>query len=219
MFARKVEARPGEMFAGLEEAIGYADEAKRATLRYRAFMANLERLRRPGRYLDVGAGPGVVAAMVARRWPEVKITALELSAAMCAVGRVHVARQGLEDRIEFVQGDAADPALLRSLGQFDLIYSTFSLHEWAEPRPVIDSLLLSLAEGGALYIYDLRRVWWLYPVPLKGGFFQSVRASYQGREIEAILQGYPAGWTEVKEESPFLLSVIIRPAAGHVQVA
>ena len=211
MFARKVEAQPGEMFAGLKEAREFAAEAGKATMRYRAFLETLERLRLPGRYLDVGAGPGVVTAMVARRLPDVKITALELSGAMVEVGREYVARQGLLDRIDYVQGNAADPALLQSLGQFDLIYSTFSLHEWAEPRPVIDSLLLGLAERGVLFIHDLRRVWWLYPVPLQGGFFQSLRASYQGREIEAMLQGYPRDWYEVREELPFLLSVIIRP--------
>ncbi len=211
MFARKVEARPGEMFAGLEAARAFAVESEKATMRYRAFLENLARLRISGRYLDVGAGPGVVAAMVARRWPQVKITALELSGAMVAVGQEYVTRQGLLDRIEFVQGDAADPALLQSLGKFDLIYSTFSLHEWGDPRPVIEGLLPALAERGVLFIHDLRRVWWLYPVPIKGGFFQSVRASYLGREMEAILQGYPRGCYEVKEEFPFLLSVIIRP--------
>lgn len=159
MFARRVDAKPGEMFAGLEEAREFAAGAEKATMRYRAFLENLERLQIPGRYLDVEAGPGIVAAMVARRRPEVKITGLELSEAMVAVGQEYVARHGLQDRIEFVQGDAADTALLQSLGKFDLIYSTFSLHEWAEPRPIIDNLLLGLAARGVLFIHDLRRVW------------------------------------------------------------
>jgi predicted O-methyltransferase YrrM len=200
------------MFAGVEEAREFAAGAEKATMRYRAFLETLERLQIPGRYLDVGAGPGIVAAMVARRRPEVKITALELSEAMVAVGQEVVARQGLQDRIAYVQGDAADRTLLQSLGKFNLIYSTFSLHEWAEPRSIIDTLLLGLAESGVLFIHDLRRVWWLYPVPVKGGFFQSVRASYQGWEIEAMLQGYPTGCYEVREEFPFLLSMIIKPA-------
>jgi SAM-dependent methyltransferase len=124
-----------------------------------------------------------------------------------------VQAQGLQDRVEFVIGDAADASLIKSLGKFDLIFSTYTLHHWTQPRQVIDNLLAALADTGILFLHDLRRVWWLYWIPSQSGFFKSVRGAYVRQEIEELLTGLnPAGY-EIKNEIPFLQSVIIKKAA------
>jgi hypothetical protein len=52
-------------------------------------------------------------------------------------------------------------------------------------------LLAALADDGLLFLHDLRRVWWMYWVPIKNGFFQSIRGSYVPTEMEELLQGIP----------------------------
>jgi SAM-dependent methyltransferase len=210
MFERKIEIHQEEAFEGLETAKRYAENAQKSTMRYRSFLERLKSLGLEGRYLDVGAGPGVLAGIIAQNYPNVEITALELSAAMVKVGKECLASKGLQDRIKFVIGDAEDEELMPTLGQFDLIYSTYALHFWQNPRQVIDNLMANLADNGVLLIHDLRRVWWLYYFPIRSGFIKSVRGSYVRAEVEEILKGLSPECYEIKNEFPFLHTLIIR---------
>ncbi|NLO27412.1 MAG: class I SAM-dependent methyltransferase [Actinobacteria bacterium] len=212
MFERSVSERQSESFASVEAAWKYARRVQRSRRRYEAFLKHLKALGITGRYLDVGAGTGTPAVTVAEDHPEVEITALELSPAMIQVGKEYVRSRGLQDRIIFVLGDATDEGTIEALGEFDIIYSTFSLHHWEAPAVVIRNLLNSLRGSGVLYLYDLRRVWWLYCIPVHKGFFASIRGAYVAGEIRELLGGLGVVSYEVKNEPPFLLSVIIRKA-------
>ena len=210
MFKRKVEIHQDEAFEGLESARAYAREAEKSTRRYMAFLDHLEKLDVEGRVLDVGAGPGILTATVAQIYPDIELTALEISASMVTVGKDHLQNKGLQNRINFVVGDATDANLLQSLGQFDLIFSTYTLHHWDNPRRVIDNLTGILADNGVLFLHDLRRVWWLYWIPSQSGFIKSIRGSYVREEIEEILTGINPACYEIKNDIPFMQSVIIR---------
>ena len=211
VFKRNAESHQAEAFAGLEAARRYAEAAQKSTRRYMAFLERLEGQGiEEGRYLDVGAGAGILTCLVAQKFPQVEITALELSQAMVTVGQEVLLDKGLQDRINFVRGDATDTELIQSLGKFDLIFSTYALHHWEQPRHVIDNLLAALAPGGLLFLHDLRRVWWLYWIPAKNGFFQSIRASYLPAEIEDLLPGLSPERYELKQEFPFMVSIFIR---------
>jgi len=210
MFERKAEMHQEESFAGLETAKKYAEKAQKSRMRYRAFLNNLESLDIQGKYLDVGAGTGNLAMIVAQNNPKVEITALELSADMVTVGEENIRKKGFQDQIKFIKGDAAEKELLTELGQFDLIYSTYSLHHWKNPRKVIDNLMSNLGDHGAIYLYDLRRVWWLYWIPIRHGFFNSIRAAYVISEVKEMLAGYRPEHCEIRYEFPFMQSVIIR---------
>jgi methylase of polypeptide subunit release factors len=88
VFKRKIETHQQEgAFMGLEAAKEYAESAQKSTMRYRTFLENLEVLNIEGRYLDVGAGPGILAGIIAQHNPNVEIIALEVSADMVAIGR------------------------------------------------------------------------------------------------------------------------------------
>ena len=210
MFKRKIEIHHEEVFEGLGAARQYAEEAQKSKMRYKAFLERLKSLDIKGRYLDVGAGSGVVAGTIAQHYPDVQLTALELSADMAAVGKEHLKDKGVQDQINFVVGDAADEELVHSLGKFDLIYSTYALHHWKNPRKVIDTLMTRLTDKGLLFLHDLRRVWWLYWIPSQSGFFKSIRGAYIRAEVQDILKGLNPEYYEIKNEFPFLLSIIIR---------
>jgi SAM-dependent methyltransferase len=210
MFKRKIENHQEEAFVRSGAIQEYAESAQKSTLRYRAFLNNLKSLSIQGRYLEVGSGPGILAGIIAQNNPDVEITALELSTDMVTVGTRYLKSKGLQDRIKFVIGDATDERLIKELGKFDLVYSTYSLHHWENPRKIIDNIMTSLADNGVLFIHDLRRVWWLYWVPIQNGFFNSIRAAYVRGEIEEMLKDFRFGFYETKNEFPFMHSLIIR---------
>jgi SAM-dependent methyltransferase len=209
MFERKVESHQEEAFLGIENARKYAESAQKSTLRYRAFLENLQSLDVEGRYLEIGAGPGVLAVEIARARPEIEITAVEISPDMATVGGKYVAENGLEDRIEFVIGDAEDEGLIDSLGEFNLVYCTYTLHHWVDAAKTISNLNCAVANDGVLYLYDLRRVWWLYWLPIHNGFFKSIRAAFTPAEVRSMLQGSGFEDYKIKTEFPFMQSIFI----------
>ena len=73
---------------------------------------------RAGKILDVGAGCGVIALMMAQRYPEAEITAVEIDPGAADEMRVNVAHSPWEGRIAVVNGDFRDVE-----GRFDLIVS------------------------------------------------------------------------------------------------
>jgi len=210
MFERRVDTKQEEWFESIETAREYAEGAKKSTMKYRAFLETLKSLNIKGRYLDIGAGPGVLTVMIAQEYPDIEITALEVSPHMVSLGREYVEEKGLQDRIHCIPGDVNDAGLIETLGKYDLVYSTYTLHHWDDPKGVIRILLGTLKDGGALFIHDLRRAWWLYCLPIQNGFFYSIRASYRASEIREMIESMGIEQCVVKHEFPFLLSVIIR---------
>ena len=210
MFKRITESNQNESFSNINDAINYAESAKKSTMRYKAFLSNLQSLDIKGKYLEVGAGPGVLTVEIARTYPEVEITALELLPDMVTVGQEYVAENKLDDRIKFVVGDVEDEKFIHSLGKFDLVYSTYSLHHWTNSDKAVVNLYSAVNKGGMLYIYDLRRVWWLYWVPIKNGFFNSIRASCLLNEIKLMLSELGIQNTEIQKEFPFMHSIFLK---------
>ena len=210
MFNRKAETHQEEAFTGLDAAREYAENTRKSTTKYRAFFSNLEALGIQGKYLDVGAGTGNLATIISQKSPDVGITALEISADMVTIGEEYIREEGIQDQIKFIKGDSTDREMMDRLGKFDLIYSTYSLHHWENPKKAIDNLMSNLSDNGVLYLYDLRRVWWLYWIPVNNGFYNSIRAAYVRKEIREMLVGLPPESYEIRYEFPFMQTIIIR---------
>jgi release factor glutamine methyltransferase len=74
-------------------------------------------LRKPERIVDVGTGSGIIALTLAKKFPEAKVFAVDISKDALALARENAARLGLSDRVQFRKGD-----LLENLNErFDLI--------------------------------------------------------------------------------------------------
>jgi ribosomal protein L3 glutamine methyltransferase len=69
--------------------------------------------------LDLCTGGGSLAVLAALAWPEVQVTATDLSADALAVARLNVERHGLGERITLAQGDGL--AALKAGQRFDLV--------------------------------------------------------------------------------------------------
>ncbi len=61
------------------------------------------------RIVDVGTGSGAIEVAVASKLPSAAITAIDLSSAALAVGRENAARNGVADRVCFLEGDLLEP--------------------------------------------------------------------------------------------------------------
>ncbi len=71
--------------------------------------------------LDFGTGSGCIAIALATKCPEAKIVAVEISAEALDTARQNAAKNGIVERIEFLQGDGF--GILAPGTQFDLIIS------------------------------------------------------------------------------------------------
>ena len=177
----------------------YIDEHRKAfRWQFGPFLKRISTLDIDGRYLEIGSGPGLLAAEIASRRPNVDITAVELSPGIVRAARGGNAEGGCGSRGRVIAGSADDEALLDGLGRFDLVYSTFSLHHWENPVRTFRLLYRAVADDGVLLIQDLCRTGWLYVLPANNGLIQSVRAAYRPRELESMLHEAGLGRFEIK---------------------
>jgi ubiquinone/menaquinone biosynthesis C-methylase UbiE len=102
--------------------------------------------------LDVGTGPGVLLAELARLRPDLRLAGVDLSPDMVAAAQRNVAPYG--DRATAQVGDVG--ALPFADGSFDLIVSSLSLHHWDDLDSAVRELARVRRAGGAVYIYDFR---------------------------------------------------------------
>lgn len=71
------------------------------------------------RVLEIGTGSGAIAVALAAERKDVQVTATDVSGAALTVARDNAERNGVKERITFLQGDLFVPVT----GQFDLIVS------------------------------------------------------------------------------------------------
>jgi SAM-dependent methyltransferase len=107
------------------------------------------------RMLDLGGGHGGYAALLCRRFPRLAAVVLDLPEA-CRIGAELIARDGLEHRIRFVEGDLTrDP-----FGEgYDLALYINMAHHFTESenRGTFRKLYDSVRPGGKVLIADVVR--------------------------------------------------------------
>jgi len=144
-----------EVIAGQQTAAGYLRMQKILGGFYFRHFFGVPSYQHPaGRILEIGPGSGYQTAEIAKRYPGVEIVAIEPSADMIAVARSYLAGRSLRGNVEFVQGFVGDEGLIVGLGEFDLVYSTFSLHHWSDPVQAYRNLYHALKSGRVLLLYD-----------------------------------------------------------------
>ena len=194
-----------EAIEGIDEVRRYAEAQRRGKFMYKPLVKELQALNVTGHYLEIGAGPGLLAAMLAEENPDLTITAIDLSAQMAEVAFDFFRDHHLQDRINYVVGDVNDENVMLGLGKFDLVYSTLSLHHWKEPERSIRNLWQVVKENGTLYICDFKRVWWLYFLP--GANF--IKAAYNSGEIEEMLYRSQIKNYKIKTSFPYCVQSIV----------
>lgn len=101
--------------------------------------ASLGRFRGAFRWLDVGAGGGELAALLAHRYPEATGTAIDWA------GRP----AGVPDRVDWQLADLNEPF---NAPQADLVISLSVWEHVLDPEAFVRSLIARVAPGGLLYL-------------------------------------------------------------------
>lgn len=112
-----------------------------------------------GRLLDVGSGPGRLAARLAQEVPDLAVTGVDISEAMVERAARRAEEANLAERVRFEAGDVG--ALPFADGEFDGVVSTLSLHHWPDASRGLAEIHRVLKPGGEARIYDLAH--WLWP--------------------------------------------------------
>jgi ubiquinone/menaquinone biosynthesis C-methylase UbiE len=131
---------------------------------------------------------------------------------MINIARSYIEQKGLTSRVKFTEGSVEDAQLVDSLGRFNLIYSSFSLHHWKDPTKAIQNLHRVLKEKGVLFIYDFERHWFTYHnIPLvRKGITESIRASYTPKEISSMVSGLNMRNFQLKRYFPYLSIIVTK---------
>lgn len=108
---------------------------------------------KPGRLLDVATGTGDLAISLARKLPAAKITGIDLSEKMLAIGREKVAKAGLSDRIALTKGDCL--SLPFADGEFDCVTVAYGVRNFENLSQGYKEMARVLAPGGMLCVIEL----------------------------------------------------------------
>jgi ubiquinone/menaquinone biosynthesis C-methylase UbiE len=183
----------------------------------------LKRYTFKGTVVDVGCGPGYLLQIMAKEWPESKLTGVDISKEMVERAKASFDSLGLGSRVDFKEGSSENLPLDDQTQ--DLLVSTGSLHHWADPALAFNEIHRVLKPGGQMLILDLRRdtvrmVLWLFMfaqnVVLRVIGLDTLRrmneplgslfASYTSQEIGEIMS--KTNFSDWKiEEKPFWILV------------
>ncbi len=124
------------------------------------------------RVLDIGCGPGHLAADLARR--SLDVTAIDLDPRMVGQARLRLGPDA-DVRVADVAALPFDDA------SFDVVVSTLSMHHWADKGAGLAEVARVLRPGGTALIYDLGGAF----VPLHGGGYHPVD-HVEGSALEIV---------------------------------
>ena len=175
---------------------------------FKDFFKRFDQIKKVGRYLEIGPGPGYQTGLVAEKYNPNEIIGLEYSSDMVKVAEEYINSKGLNNKIKFLNGAVENTELINKLGNFDLVYSTFSLHHWADPILGIKNLYNCLKDKGVLFIYDFYRGGILYYLKIKRGIWESIRASYTTEEIGGFLKNLNIQSNELDRKGLYMSFII-----------
>lgn len=121
----------------------------------RIIVRELRKYHPRGTLVDAGCGPGYLAAVIARTFPDLRITGSDISEEMTRAAARNLAALGFGDRVEFRQGDVQKLPFEDS--SVDFVISTLSLHHWSDPPQAFREIHRVLKPGGQFLVFDLRR--------------------------------------------------------------
>lgn len=161
-----------------------------------------------GHTLELGPGSGYLGLeWLQSTAGDNDLVGLDMSSDMVDMAKYNAREYGLVKRVKYLLGDGGDMPF--NDGQFDCVFSSASLHEWENPRKILNEISRVLKPGGRFYVSDLRRdvsdfirwfVWLMArPTAVRPYLTSSVRAAYTTGEVEDLLRGTRLrGWAVYK---------------------
>ena len=160
-------------------------------------------------FLDIGSGSGLFSLAARRLGARVHSFDYDPQSVACT-SELRQRYFPNDDEWTVEEGSALDRDYLKSLGQFDVVYSWGVLHHTGKMWDALQAALLPVARGGKLFIaiYNdtgketirwrrIKRIYNALPVPLKTPFILMLIAPAQLKEAAAaILRLRPGAYLE-----------------------
>jgi ubiquinone/menaquinone biosynthesis C-methylase UbiE len=150
-----------------------------------------------GYALEVGPGPGYLGLEWLKHTQGTRLQGLDISPDMIALAEKNARAYGLADRVKYTCSNAVTAPF--DDAAFDAVFTNGSLHEWADPRRILDEIGRVLKPSGRVFISDLRRDvilpvrWFLWlgttPKEIRPGLVTSLNASYTPDELRELIKG------------------------------
>lgn len=191
-----------EMFDSIAPAYDFMNRAMTFGIDkcWRAKAVRMIKAYAPKTILDVATGTGDLAIKLARTLHPEKITGIDLSEGMIAIGEKKVAEAGLDNVINFVAGDCLNLPFDES--QFDCITVAYGVRNFEHLDQGYREMYRVLRPGGVLCVIELStptspivkpfyRLYTRFIIPTMGRLVsKDVRAySYLPESIAAVPQG------------------------------
>lgn len=106
------------------------------------------------RVLDIGSGPGVGSCLLAQRFGEASVVAVDGSAAMLEHAVARAGRLGLGDRVDTRLAEL--PGGLSGLGPAEIVWASMMLHHVGDEVGALGEFRQLLAPGGMLALVEGR---------------------------------------------------------------
>lgn len=119
---------------------------------FAAFARELAALPGDARVLELGAGPGFLAAVLLDAHPRLRLTLLDFSAAMHGLARARLGRRS--EGVTFVERSFREPGWSSGLGPFDAAVTHQAVHELRHKRhaPELHRAVKEILAPGGLYL-------------------------------------------------------------------
>ncbi|MBN2104943.1 class I SAM-dependent methyltransferase [bacterium] len=206
----RIEEHQEDTICDIESAEEYFNSVIKKSKLYHPIIHYIKRLNIHGKYLELGSGPCVLTALLAESIPDIHISAMDISPYMTEIAKRYIEQKQLNHRILPFTGDPEDIQTLDGLESYDLVYSTYSMHHWKDAQNILKNIYQRVRIDGKLVIVDLKRVWWLYYLPMKNHWFtSSIRASYSSKEIRKIMNQLKINHYQIENFFPFSRMIII----------
>lgn len=153
--------------------------------------------------LDVGCGPGQIPIMIAKRWPQARVTGIDAAPHMIEQAIANGSKaNALNVAFEVfrVSQHSAASQLPFPDQSFDVVTCNSVVHHLSDPIAAFNEIARIVKPTGAVLIRDLRRpgrltiaahsAWFgrHYSGQMKRLFNASVRAAYTAAEMQSMLQ-------------------------------
>lgn len=160
---------------------------------------------RPGEaILDLGCGCGVIPLILAYRWPDPRLTGLELQPPLAALARRNVADNNLAERINIVEGDLRAITTLFAPGQFQRLVCNPPFYRSAAARLNLDperrlarhevaADLTEVVAAAAWLLHKGGRVDLVYPAERAVALLAALRGAGLEPKRLQVVHSFPGG--------------------------
>jgi ubiquinone/menaquinone biosynthesis C-methylase UbiE len=169
-----------------------------------------------GRVLNIGSGPNYVGLDWLKNTTRTNLVCVDKSQLMHDIALENTKIHDFTRRIQYVLANGENLPFFNNT--FHSVFSIFSLHEWENPKKILDELFCVLKPEGTLCIVDLKR-----ETKILNRIFMKFSIK-QKQMQEMIKNGMQSSYTcaeidEIMESSHFKVHEVYSTSTGLIVIA